>query len=163
MKPIYHYDLAGLLVGSTIADESPLEPGVYLIPARATDIAPPTVPDGSRAHFDGAAWLIEPIPQQDPEPAPPEPSPEDTIARYETALDAHLDAVAQFHRYRDRVTFALRAGYPGPWQAEGIAFGTWMDTCNQQALSLLNDVVAGRATLPTIQAFIADLPTFVKP
>lgn len=163
MKTIYHYDHAGILVGPAIADESPLEPGVFLIPALATDIVPPAVSAGQRARFDGSNWVIEAIPEPEPTPEPNAPSQEETIASYEAALDAHLDAVAQFHRYRDRITFALRAGYPGPWQAEGIAFGTWMDTCNQQALSLLNDVIAGTATLPTIADFITALPPFEKP
>ena len=82
------------------------------------------------------------------------------IAEYEAALDAYLDAVAQQHRYRDRVTFAMRAGYAGPWQSEGVKFGTWMDTCNAQAYALLESVLAGEAELPSKEDFIASLPEF---
>ena len=85
------------------------------------------------------------------------------IARYEGELDAHLDRVAAQYCYRDRITFALRSGFPGPYQAEGKAFGTWMDTCNAQAYLLLTDVLAGKTELPTVADFIASLPAFVKP
>lgn len=79
-------------------------------------------------------------------------------AQYETALDAHLDAVAQADRWRDRFTFAVRAGYANPWQAKAKAFGAWMDACNAQAYALLADVESGKAELPTVEDFIASLP-----
>ncbi len=41
------------------ADESPLEPGVYLIPANATDMAPPTEGDNQKAVFDNGAWSLK--------------------------------------------------------------------------------------------------------
>ena len=94
---------------------------------------------------------------------PSQPTIEQQISHYEAALDAHLDGVAQQHRYRDRVTFAMRAGYAGPWQAEGTAFGTWMDTCNAQAYSMLQDILSGAAEMPTVEEFIAELPPFVLP
>lgn len=40
-KTAYQYDRAGLLTGTTEADESPLEPGVYLLPANCTLVSPP--------------------------------------------------------------------------------------------------------------------------
>jgi hypothetical protein len=82
------------------------------------------------------------------------------IVKYESALDAHLDAVAKQYRYDTRFTFALRAAYPGPWQAEGIAFAQWMDACNIQAFTLLQQVLAGQAALPSLADFIASLPEF---
>lgn len=65
---IYHYDENGEYHGESEANESPLEPGVYLIPARATDQAPMVPAVGNRARFDGAAWVEEAIPVP---PAPP--------------------------------------------------------------------------------------------
>lgn len=82
------------------------------------------------------------------------------VGRYEAALDAHLDAVARLYRYDNRFTFALRAAYPGPWQAEGAAFAQWMDACNAQAFALLQEVLAGQAPLPSLADFIAALPEF---
>lgn len=88
---------------------------------------------------------------------------EQTIARYEMMLDDHMDSVALAHRWQSRVTFALRAGYPNEWREQGTAFGIWMDTCNSQALALLNDVSAGLAEMPTPEAFISALPVFELP
>lgn len=90
-------------------------------------------------------------------------TPADIVADYERALDQHLDAAAQSRRYNDRFTFALRAGYPGPYHAEAVVFAAWMDDCNAQAYQLLQDVQAGTATLPTVEAFIAALPVLVLP
>lgn len=86
-----------------------------------------------------------------------------TTKQYEAALDAHLDAAAQSRGYNDRFTFALRAGYAGPYQTEGIAFAQWMDDCNAQAYALLAAVEAGTAPLPSRTDFIAGLPALVLP
>ena len=86
------------------------------------------------------------------------------VRKFEAALDAHLDATAREHRYNDRFTFALRAGYAGPFHDEGVAFAQWMDACNAQAYQLLLDVEAGHVAAPaSVEAFIAMLPAFVKP
>lgn len=100
----------------------------------------------------GQAWVVT-----DPTP----PSQSEVIAQYERALDNHLDSVAKQYRYNDRFTFALRAGYPGPYHDEAVAFAAWMDTCNVQAFTLLSEVQAGNATMPTIEGFIESLPVFV--
>lgn len=57
---VFHIDSStGEFVGQSVADESPLEPGVYLIPAHATEIAPPiSVPAGSVAVFSGTSWSV---------------------------------------------------------------------------------------------------------
>jgi hypothetical protein len=45
-------------IGVSIADESPLEPGVWLIPAQATDIEPPTCDSNQIQIFNGTSWDI---------------------------------------------------------------------------------------------------------
>jgi hypothetical protein len=54
--------------GTTTADESPLEPGVYHIPACATEVEPPPFVEGKSRHFVDGVWtyydIIEPV---DPE------------------------------------------------------------------------------------------------
>lgn len=40
------------------ADESPLEPGVFLIPAHATDIEPPTCESNQIQIFNGTSWDV---------------------------------------------------------------------------------------------------------
>lgn len=91
------------------------------------------------------------------------PSEEEVLAGYIAALDAHMDAQAQTRRYDNRVTCSLRAGYPGPFQAEGLAFATWMDSCNALGYQVLAEVQAGQRPTPTIEEFIQMLPALVWP
>lgn len=87
-----------------------------------------------------------------------------TIQKFDTWLTRHLDKVANQKRYDGRVTCALRAGYPGPFQAEGIAFALWMDTCNYQAYQLMSAVLAGTKELPSSEeAFLSEFPQMVWP
>ena len=74
MKIVSQLDADGYFVGLTAADESPLEPGVFLIPGGAVDVEPPVVPDGHRARWSNG-WAFEAIPQPEPEPEPPPPPP----------------------------------------------------------------------------------------
>lgn len=46
-------------LGTEVADESPLEPGVWLIPANATESAPPVIPEGYVALFATDYWVLE--------------------------------------------------------------------------------------------------------
>lgn len=86
------------------------------------------------------------------------------IASYTQALDDHLDRMAQTKRYENRVTCALRAGYPGPFQAEGQAFATWMDTCNDLAYQWWAAIEADEmAMFSSKEDFISQLPEFVWP
>lgn len=162
MVTIYHFDpVTRALRGESVADESPLEPGVFLIPANATGLVPPAVPAGKYAAFDGERWQL--LDDVGPVPEVIAETPEQTIARYEAALDAHLDATARMHRYDNRFTFALRAAYPGPWHADGVAFASWMDACNAQAYALLQSVMLGEAQMPSIADFLAAFPPFALP
>lgn len=71
MKPAYQTDRAGLYTGITEADESPLEPGVYLLPLGATFVAPPaTWPANKWPRFNGHAWelVVKPKLSQDINP-----------------------------------------------------------------------------------------------
>ena len=95
-------------------------------------------------------------------PAPP--SIEERIAAFDAALVAHLDATARERRYDNRITCALRAGYPSPFQADGIAFASWMDQCNALAYQLLAEVVAGTRPMPdSPQALIDLMPVMIWP
>ena len=56
---VFQTDRAGHYVGNTVADESPLEPGVYLIPAGCVGVAPPSSwPDDKWPRWNGASWDI---------------------------------------------------------------------------------------------------------
>lgn len=56
------------LLGQTQARKSPLEEDVYLIPAHATDIEPPEVPEGKKAVWNDGVWDLENISEPEPEP-----------------------------------------------------------------------------------------------
>lgn len=56
-KIVFQFDVAGLLTGSTVADESPMEPGVYLMPANCTATPPPDdVPADKWPRWNGSRW-----------------------------------------------------------------------------------------------------------
>lgn len=70
---IYNYDAdTGIYTHEGVADESPLEENVWLIPANATTEAPPKTPAGKAAAFVNGAWEIVEAPLQ-PEPMKPQP------------------------------------------------------------------------------------------
>ena len=69
-KLVPQLDQHGYFIGVVVSDPSPLEPGIYLIPAGAVDAELPIVPLGKRAHWNGSGFDIEYIPQPDPEPVP---------------------------------------------------------------------------------------------
>lgn len=58
---IYNYDsITGEFLTPGIADESPLEPGKYLIPAFATDQEPPIIGKNQIAIYREGTWQIVP-------------------------------------------------------------------------------------------------------
>lgn len=79
----------------------------------------------------------------------------DTLSQ---ALDSHYDAKAAERQYDSRFTCALRAGYAGPYQAEGMAFAKWMDACNVYAYQQIDKITSGQRPTPTVEQFIAELP-----
>ncbi|MBF9235592.1 hypothetical protein [Microvirga alba] len=69
-KIVSQLDQDGYFVAAVVADESPLEPGTFLMPAGAIDEAPPTVKPGTRAKYTGKGFVFENIPVPEPEPGP---------------------------------------------------------------------------------------------
>lgn len=66
---IYHYHPdTGIYLGTGKADESPLEPGVWLIPASATTIDPPEPVDDFVITWANQGWELQPISEPEPEP-----------------------------------------------------------------------------------------------
>lgn len=86
------------------------------------------------------------------------------ISQYEQALTNHLDTTAQTKKYDNRITCALRAGYSGPFQAEGQAFAQWMDSCNALAYQWLSEIKSGtKPMFNSTSEFIENLPKIVWP
>lgn len=86
-----------------------------------------------------------------------------TEAEYIAALEAMFNAKAAERRYSSRLTCTLRAGYPGPFQAEGQAFALWMDTCNMTAYGIMRKVIKGEIPQPTVAEVVAAMPTLTWP
>jgi len=85
------------------------------------------------------------------------------IVKYQAAHDAHLNAAAKARSYDSIHTAALRAGFPGPFHDEGVAFATWMDAYNASGYQLMAQITAGEIVPPTIDEYIAMLPELVLP
>ena len=62
MKQVIQLDSNGYAIGFSIADESPLEPGVYLIPKDCVDAELPTIPEGKCVKWNGEQFVLEDIP-----------------------------------------------------------------------------------------------------
>jgi hypothetical protein len=73
---VFQTDREGRFIATLLADESPLEPGVVLLPAGCVTIAPPQTGPEQFARWTGSAWEIVDVPQPMPQPpAPPAPPP----------------------------------------------------------------------------------------
>lgn len=57
-KIVYQTNHLGILVGAVKADESPLEPGVYMIPGGCVETAPPAIPEHKAAWWNGSDWQL---------------------------------------------------------------------------------------------------------
>jgi hypothetical protein len=117
-KIVYQTGPDGRYVGPTEADESPLEPGVWLIPAGAVETPPPEAPDGHFARWSGTAWEVVPVPAP-PEPEASQQPPEERAPRAVTrrqlrlwmvrngisllAVEAAIDAMPEPQRTEARI------------------------------------------------------------
>lgn len=67
-KVVSQLDVEGYYVGPTIADESPLEPDVFLFPGGAVDLTPPSaLAEGKRYKPVDGGWVAEDIPVTEPD------------------------------------------------------------------------------------------------
>jgi hypothetical protein len=80
------------------------------------------------------------------------------IAEFTQAVQAYLNEAAQAKGYDDIRSAALRAGYPGPFHAEGVLFAGWMDDCWAACYAILADVKAGSTVKPSAPELLTQLP-----
>lgn len=105
-------------------------------------------------------WVLIGGVWQAPQPVTTPPAPP-TVEQFVAAMDANFDAKAREKNYDSRITCALRAGYAGPFQAEGIAFAQWVDNSYAAAHQILAAVQAGQRPAPeSTAALLAELPQF---
>lgn len=84
----------------------------------------------------------------------------------ESALAAHINAACSMRRWDSIDTAARRAGYPGKWQTEGIAWAQWCDSCWDKSIEIMTAVLTQGAPEPNLAAFLAAMPpapTFTDP
>jgi hypothetical protein len=92
-----------------------------------------------------------------------EESPEQIIARLESALDAHLDEVAQSYRYesiRTMVTYALSTN--PQFASEGNAGLQFRDAVYTRGIEIISEVQAGEREIPTEEELIALMPSITE-
>lgn len=120
MPCVYHWHPTTLfLCGVSEADGSPLEPGVFLIPAHATTLPPPaadTVPSGHVVMWDIASeqWKtksqpLEPVKEDPAETAPP--------ADAATQLRDHRNALLSQSDWVAIKYFTRGEPFPAEWAA----------------------------------------------
>lgn len=57
-KKVYQTNHLGLYVGPVYADESPLEPGVFLLPGGCVEVPPPVAATGKIQAWNGKRWQL---------------------------------------------------------------------------------------------------------
>jgi len=70
---VYQTDIDGVFVGTTTADQDPLDISNTLIPAGCVETAPPPTTDEQLARWDGTVWAVEDVPTPETEPEPVDP------------------------------------------------------------------------------------------
>ena len=98
---VYQTDLNGVYVGTTTADQDPLDDTNWLIPAGCVQTAPPTITDSQLAKWDGSGWSVENIPVVEPDPEPKPLSEAETVRAKRDALLAASDHMALADRITD--------------------------------------------------------------
>lgn len=109
------------------------------------------------------AWTPEIVAVYAAATASPPPTREQLLAKIEQAITSHIISVAVADGWDNQITCMLRASYPNPWQAKGIAYATWVDNCWLHTLTEKDKILAGIRTIPTPEAAVLELPVMVWP
>lgn len=119
-KLVYQLNENNILTGVEHADESPLEPGVFLIPAGCvdTDIVPPTALSPNEFVFwKEGNWWIGHVPED-----PNAPSPEDVARAWRNSELQRADIVLL--KIQDGMP---NLGTVADWRKYRVALRTWPD------------------------------------
>lgn len=164
-KIVYQTDHIGVYTGTAVADESPLEPGVFLLPAGCVEVAPPTIGPYQRGRWDSVKWIVETA-KGDPVDTTVTPKETPVAAKeYVSAIQQYMDSAAQASGYdsmQTAVTYAEEPVVP-KFQLEGLAFRAWRSLVWDYAYEQLAQVEAGLKEQPTIEDVILALPKLVLP
>lgn len=131
MKTVVQLDDQGYFVGTTVADESPLDPGTFLMPAGTVDTEAPDIPEGMRAKWRDS-WVMEAAPQPNVAQPADEPWVPTTYAEMRALayppITDYLDGIvkgdqAQVDAYI-AACLAVKVMYPKPGSDAALASGT---------------------------------------
>jgi hypothetical protein len=162
-KTVYQTNHLGIFVGPVTADESPLEPGVFLIPGGCVMTPPPTVPEHKAAWWNGKAWQLldyfggvvvysietgEPRTLGDFEPVPAgytlkKPGPNQIWKNGEWVDDINAVLAAQHQKKLEAISadsaLYIESGFTSDALGEPLRYGSEIfDQLNLTGLALLN-------------------------
>lgn len=149
-KEIYSYDHeTGGFIGVSEADESPLEPGVFLLPANSTTLAPPAILDGQVARFSNDQWVVETIPVAAPI-TPAVPTLDDVqrlkITEIELAAELAIAPITSVYPLAERDTWPIQEAEAAAWSVNPSAPTPMLDAIAAQRGMTIADLVASVQT-----------------
>lgn len=101
---VYNYNEDGLFTGISEPDESPLEKGVYLIPARATEIEPPICIEGFIPVFNNNGWEIKDATLLNTSPIGDTPI-ENPQTQAQQLINENIDLKNQINKIKQAINF----------------------------------------------------------
>ncbi len=119
-KIVYQLDEDGYLMGHTEADESPLEPGVFLIPGGCVEVEPPEGKADHLLRFVGGEWAYEEIPKQE------EPAPEDDPQEPDPLTADQVTALRRFAYAAESDPLKTEAEYDAIVSGEKPDYEAWL-------------------------------------
>lgn len=126
-KIVFQTNHECVLVGTCLADESPLEPGVWMIPGGCVELEPPPIPQGQQARYSSGAWLLEPIPLSAAEHQVEALPSESPTKQAHQVVQAYMDQTAQLSGYESllaAISYADEEAVPA-FQEDGKRFRAW--------------------------------------
>lgn len=184
----HFYDPASrLYCGSWLCEQSPREPGVFMVPAFASTAPLPAsielvevpgtrqlqavIPAGQQLRLSAEnVWGLEDVPAVEGAPAPEpqheaEPTDEERVKALQTKVQEQLDAVARAMGYDSIATAVTYADEPAVkrFQDEGMALRAWRSQVWAACYAILGAVQAGERAAPAWPDLLAELPAFAAP
>ena len=108
-KIVYVYDKNGVFLHPYACQESPLEPGEYIVPEQSLAVVPPVTAVNECAVVQAGAWVIKPSAISPATNTPVPLTPEQVIANVKLDRDALINVVTWKYERHARET---RLGLP---------------------------------------------------
>ena len=164
-KTVYLFDQqTGEFKGTYDAQESPLEPGVFIVPICSTESEPLAAMDGQSIRFVDGAWVYQALPVPQPELPPEPPTPEQLQREFTAAIQQRLDAFAQTRNYDGILSACTYAtSTVAKFKAEGQYCVDARDATWSTCYAILGAVQAGTRPMPTLAEIEAELPVLEWP